>query len=264
MNDTLVIFDLDGTLCDTFEVDDECFSVVASEILDTPLGAGSWEAAPHVSDQGILNWLWLRHRDRLPTARECDAFIEAFALAMSRELDRDARRFKATAGANQVLNELVAGGCGVAIATGGWSRTARLKLSAAGLPQDLLLASCDDSQDRVEIFDLARRRYDERAANPCSRTVLVGDGVWDVRVSGQLGWPFVGIGRAERAARLRDCGAAAIVEDFTDTRMFLQLMQRCEVPPRHSRHEPAPVAGCAGLERAARNFAGVPRLRPKR
>ena len=41
MADHLVIFDIDGTLCNTFDVDDECFRIVVTEMLGVPFGP-SW------------------------------------------------------------------------------------------------------------------------------------------------------------------------------------------------------------------------------
>ena len=67
----LVIFDVDGTLCDTLSVDDECFCATASTLLDVSIE--SWEGSPHITDSGILEWLWTRHLGRSPTRQEIDA-----------------------------------------------------------------------------------------------------------------------------------------------------------------------------------------------
>jgi phosphoglycolate phosphatase-like HAD superfamily hydrolase len=60
--------------------------------------------------------------------------------------------------------------------------------------------------------------------------VLVGDGIWDVRVAGAHDWWFLGVGKAERAERLWAEGATAVVEDFADLSQVLELLDHCSPP----------------------------------
>ena len=235
MSDRLVIFDVDGTLCDTCDVDDVGFCAVAAEMLGAPVPPSSWKAAPDITDAGILAWLWHRHRGRGPTPEEREAFVAGFESVLARELRRASGRSLAMAGAAQLLGRLAATGWNFAFATGGWGRTARLKLRTAGLPVEPLLASSDDSPDRAEIFRLAGDRAAARSGAPHARSVLVGDGIWDVRVAAHLGWPLLGIARGERAQRLREEGASAVVPDFQDLNAVLGLLLGCEVPRRPRR-----------------------------
>ena len=230
MVDRLVIFDVDGTLCDTCDLDDVCFSQAAAEMLGLPVPPESWKEAPDVTDSGIVAWLWDRHLGRPPGRREIDAFVAGFEAALEDEMRRAARRILPLAGVTQLLERLAESEWDVAFATGGWGRTARLKLRAAGLPVEPLLASSDDSTNRPEIFRLARDRAVARRGAPHARTVLVGDGIWDVRVAAHFGWPLLGVGRGERAGELRDEGASAVIPDFQDTGAVLDLLLECEVP----------------------------------
>ena len=121
--------------------------------------------------------------------------------------------------------------------------TARLKLKAAGLPVASLLASSDDSRDRFELFSLAKSRAVAISGTLPNRTVLVGDGTWDVRVARRLGWSFVGVGRDRSVARLRDEGADFVIPDFADRDVVFAGIRDCGVP----RLANAPsVAGGAG------------------
>lgn len=226
----LVIFDVDGTLCDTLGVDDECFCATASTMLGVPVESSTWEDSPHITDSGIVEWLWTRHLGRLPTRQEVDAFVARFETALGHELQRAPERFGAIAGALPLLGHLEEQGWRFAFATGGWGRTARLKLQAAGLPVASLLASADDSHDRCEIFRLVGTRAVERAGMPPNRTVLVGDGTWDVRVAARLGWPMVGVGQGQRAARLRSEGASTILPDFVDRDGVLAGLRDSAIP----------------------------------
>ncbi|HEY7213295.1 MAG TPA: HAD family hydrolase [Thermoanaerobaculia bacterium] len=226
MADPLVIFDVDGTLCDTCHVDDVGFCEVAAEMLGVPVPSESWKAAPEITDAGILAWLWDRHLGRRPTRQELDTFVAAFETVLARELQRGSGGALAMPGVARLLERLAGTGWDVAFATGGWGRTARLKLRLAGLPVEPLLASSDDSPDRVEIFRLAGSRAAERAGAPHARRVLVGDGLWDVRVAARLGWPVLGVGRGEHAGRLREEGASAVVADFQDVEAVLGLLRQ--------------------------------------
>jgi phosphoglycolate phosphatase-like HAD superfamily hydrolase len=231
MDAPLAIFDIDGTLCNTVEVDDECFCRVASEVLQISLEPLSWEGAPHVTDAGILDWLWRRYRRRGPTEAEVEAFVGRHEAALTRELEQDPSRFAAMPGAAPLLDCLRREGWDVAIATGGWGRMARLKLHAADLPVDLLLASSDDSQDRVEVFELAKRRADVIYRGVHERVVLIGDGLWDIHVAAQLGWALLGVGCGERGDRLRSGGANAVVDNFLDGDGVLRLLRELRAPP---------------------------------
>lgn len=228
--DRLVVFDVDGTLCDTCGVDDEMFCATTSAQLGVSIHAAAWHDSPHITDTGISAWLWTRHRGRVPTDDESQAFAAALESAFRAERDRNPARFSPIPGAEQFLDDLESAGWRYAIATGGRARTAAFKLEAAGLATDRLFASSDDSPDRREIFELARRRLVEQEGGAPTRIVLVGDGVWDVRTAAQLGWRMVGIGAGERANRLREAGASIVIPDFTNRSAALAAMEHASVP----------------------------------
>lgn len=223
----LVMFDVDGTLCDTFEVDDRVFCEVATELLGVPVAVSSWQGAPQITDAGIVDWLWRKYRNRAPNPPELQRFRAEFETALAAELERSRTKFSEIPDAGRLLAHIEELGWPFAFATGGWARTARLKLLAARLPTSPLLASSDDSFDRTEIFSLARAR----ASSQDRPTVLVGDGVWDVTVARALGWSFVGVARPSRETPLRKSGAQALVPDYSDLQTVLAML-RDAPPPR--------------------------------
>ena len=81
----------------------------------------------------------------------------------------------------------------MALATGGWEETARMKLRAAGLDRySVPLASSSDALTRVEIMQIAETRaLGGRSAN---RRTYFGDGIWDKRACEKLGYEFIAIG----------------------------------------------------------------------
>jgi phosphoglycolate phosphatase-like HAD superfamily hydrolase len=226
----LAIFDIDGTLTDTSAVDDECFTRAVGDVLGLDAGAHDWSSAPHVTDAGLLRWLADRHRGRPPSSGEADAVQRRFLELLRAALVATPDRFRPVPGAPTVLGAVRAAGWEVALATGGWEASARLKLAAIGLdPSTLVLASASDAESRAEILHLAVHRATGGGEEP-ARVVSVGDGVWDVRAAVALGWPFVGIGTQAQADRLRLAGASTILPDLADVPALCAALEAADVP----------------------------------
>ncbi|HSP34965.1 MAG TPA: HAD family hydrolase, partial [Thermoanaerobaculia bacterium] len=99
----------------------------------------------------------------------------------------------------------------VVLCTGAWSASARLKLSRAGFPNGLAIASCDEAESREAIVT------NGIALMPrATHLVVFGDAIWDVRTARNLGLRFVGVG--ERS------GAETWIRDYTDADAVLSLI----------------------------------------
>ena len=217
----MIIFDIDGTLCDTKVVDEECFVRSCEAVFGVlPVGRG-WQSAPHVTDSAIVDWWCRETRRRAPDDRELKQALDHFVSHLRESLAAAPHRFQAVSGAREMIEAIRERGWSVGIATGGWRSSGQLKLAAAGLPSELLLASANDSQDRVSIFRLAAERL---GAQPQERVVLVGDGTWDVKVAGVLGWRFIGIATGGQASRLKELGAQHVIPNFSARAEVLSLL----------------------------------------
>ena len=108
----------------------------------------------------------------------------------------------------------------MAIATGGWRRSARFKLECAGIPHEGLGAAfADDAHPREEIIRIATERAASRSGaeiDALGRRLYVGDGLWDLKAAGSLGIDFLGIAEGDRASLLREAGAPCVLPDFSD------------------------------------------------
>ena len=217
----MIIFDIDGTLCDTKLVDEECFVRSCEAVFGTlPDGLG-WQCSPHVTDSAIVDWWCRETQSRAPNDHEVKQALDQFLSHLRDCLAAAPDRFQAMSGARELIQAIRERGWPVGIATGGWLSSAQMKLTAAGLPLELLLASANDSQDRVSIFRLAAERLGAQAHQ---RVVLVGDGTWDVTVAGVLGWGFVGIATGGQASRLKAVGAQYIIPNFSARNEVLSLL----------------------------------------
>jgi phosphoglycolate phosphatase-like HAD superfamily hydrolase len=119
----------------------------------------------------------------------------------------------------------------VALATGCWRDSARVKMASAAMDYDAYpSASADDAPVRAAIMQLAVERAAIRYGG-FNDSVYVGDGVWDARACLALGIPFIGIGVAGRAEKLRQAGAVNVFADLMDSDGFLQVLQSIEAKP---------------------------------
>jgi phosphoglycolate phosphatase-like HAD superfamily hydrolase len=218
--EALAIFDVDGTLTDSVELDDRVYRATLAEVFGLELGSGFFGDFPNVTDSGVLESLFLERFGRKPTFDEIDGFVRRFVHSLSRELSGPARCAQ-IGGAGRFLESLRRSrSWSVALATGCFSASARLKLAAAGIGWERWIASADDAVSREDIFALAI----ERSGGNRARTVLVGDAEWDARTARRLGVAFVGVAPMRRGARLRALGASEVLADFRDRRRALEVL----------------------------------------
>jgi phosphoglycolate phosphatase-like HAD superfamily hydrolase len=227
----LAIFDVDGTLTSTTAVDDECYRGAVASVLAVAPELIDWSAAEHVTDPGILYSLWTAHRAGEPTLGDVARTRSELVHRLNAALRVDASRFGAVAGAVDALRSIAREGWRVAVATGGWGPSARVKLNAAGFEIDDGLMACgDDATSRAEIVQLAQRRAEVVHNCRFDRVVSIGDGPWDVATAAALALPFVGIARDARAEQLRAAGAATVLPDFTDLAALERALETARPP----------------------------------
>ncbi len=184
-----VIFDVDGTLVDSYELDAELFCQAIAEVLGQARIREDWAEYTHVTDSGILAQIFQDNGiapgpdlEEAVRARFCQLVSTALATQPCAPVPGAAATIRGLHQKSDVA---------VGVATGGWSHTARAKLHAAGFETtSWILASSDDHAERTEIMCTCLARLPE----PDAPTVYIGDGEWDQIACSNLGWLFVGIG----------------------------------------------------------------------
>jgi len=219
----LVIFDIDGTLTQTMNADAECFVRSLADVCGFTNVDTDWTRYKHATDSGIFQEIYEARAGRSPSPIEISRFREHFVGLLSQAL-LDAP-FASVTGASQLLSRLSGrADYRVALATGAWRDSARLKMTSAGLCyDDYPAASSDDAFDRESIIRLSMRRATERYGG-FSDYVYVGDGVWDARACRSVGVPFIGVATDGRAARLGAEGAVCVFPNFSHTDLFLSKL----------------------------------------
>jgi phosphoglycolate phosphatase-like HAD superfamily hydrolase len=207
----VALFDIDGTLTATNEIDRDCFLAAFLQEFGIAEIDADWSGYEQTTDRGITAEI-LRRASRPENEEELARHRRRFV-----ELLRTcAEQIRPIAGAAAFLDRVGRAGWEVAIVTGAWSDSARVKLEAVGLGgRDIV--SCDQLVARADILRCA---LDSR--HPA---VLFGDALWDLRAAQEVGIDFIGIG--DKTQRLVDAGAHDVFTDYRDGEAILDAMERC-------------------------------------
>jgi beta-phosphoglucomutase-like phosphatase (HAD superfamily) len=214
----IALFDIDGTLTASNEIDSLCFSEAFRDVYGIDIDT-NWDAYEHTTDRGIATEALRRAHGREPTEHELTLHRTRFVQLLEERMTN----LTEIAGAGAFLTQLLARDWRIALCTGAWSDSARLKLSRAGLPLDLPLASCDDDISREAIL---RRGISLAGGNEEDTLVAFGDAPWDVRAARTLQLPFIGIASGLRAQTLRQSGTAEVFKDFRDAAAVFVAISR--------------------------------------
>lgn len=185
-----IILDIDGTLIQSMSVDTELYFSSIREVLGAVNVRDKLDDYDHVTDSGILAQLLedngYSSDDEVSTAVQA-AFVEGL-----RRHIKSAGPFPTIDGAIQFVEHIrERNDRRVAIATGGWRKSALLKLESAGFNiDDIPVVTSDDSPSRVEIMRLALARI----GDDLESVTYFGDAEWDQRACQILGWRFVAVG----------------------------------------------------------------------
>ncbi|MDJ0826407.1 MAG: HAD hydrolase-like protein [Rhodobacter sp.] len=183
-----IIFDVDGTLVQSYRLDTACFIAAVRDVLGEVRVRPDWNDYVHVTDAGILREICADNS--LPQGSAVEVRT-CFAEHVTAHLSAHPEDCQELPGAGAMLGRLAAqAGVGIGFATGGWAVTAAAKLAHAGIAFDrAALFSSDIAHERIEIM----RACLAGIGGP-GPVVYVGDGEWDMAATGALGWQFIGIG----------------------------------------------------------------------
>lgn len=214
----LAVFDNDGTLCDTQQVEGRCYARAIEEVTGCYLPTLDWTAYPEPTSSAIVRDLLAG--DPEATAKE-DEIKRVFLRHLEKEQPAFPGDFSPVPGAVPFLERLAREKiCGVAIATGCFDSSAKFKLQCCGLSlEDFPHATSSDTPRRREIIPLAAAR----AGFELSAVVYFGDAPWDVHVSRILGVPMIGIGR--RIEELSSLGIRHVFRDYSDAEAIIRSLR---------------------------------------
>jgi beta-phosphoglucomutase-like phosphatase (HAD superfamily) len=213
----LAVFDSDGTLCDTQEVEGRCYARAIERVTGKSLSTLDWTRYAEPTSAAIVSDLLA---DDPAAATKADQIKHDFLRLLEEEQPKFPEDFSPLTGAIPFIARLRRDDiCSVAIATGCFDVSAKFKLHCCGLAlDDFPHATASDTPRRRDIIPLAA----ERAGHALSSVVYFADAPWDVRVSGILGIPMIGIGR--RCEELRALGVQHVFRDYTNADAIIRAL----------------------------------------
>jgi len=227
MENTLVIFDIDGTLTDSKAVDDQCFVDTFSELFDINLNEINWEEFEDVTDTGLSREIIKKYKKREISKTILKKIQRLFFRKLRHAMDQDPDCCRAITGAQEFLNLLQEKQIPLCLATGGWRKSAEMKLKQADLPYEpFTLATSSDHYKRRTIINVAIARAQFEYQQKFSKFIYFGDGIWDVRVCETMGIPIIGVDFHQSGQLEKIPYVSAVIKDYEGTNRLLDLIKK--------------------------------------
>lgn len=187
------MFDVDGTLVDSTGFDEACF-LKAAELLFGMEISSDWNAYEYATDIGILSEAIDRYEIPGDKNTLTQNFREIFLELISGYIDSSPECVKEIRGAADFVKDLSERkNCRIAIATGGWEETAKLKLKAAEIDiSGCAFASSTDYYSREGIMRAAESKA--LSGTSFKSRIYFGDALWDKKACENLNYRFILVG----------------------------------------------------------------------
>jgi len=228
---TLVIFDIDGTLLHSNKIDSQCFAETYEVQFGKAFPTIDWTKYPHVTDHTIFGEVIKQHFGRAATIEDIQKQQTHFVNLLEEKRQSSPEAFMEVPGAIQAVRSLQEDSDYlVGIATGGWQAPAQVKLKHLNFPMD----DCFDSyaDNKVTREDILSESIEKARAvhADIERIVYVGDAIWDVKTTRNMGLNFIGLRLRGDFTVLQSAGANIVLKDYLDYNFFLESIQIAEPP----------------------------------
>ncbi len=215
----LLVFDIDGTLLNTTDVDTECYQKALQKTFDISIDSFDWEDFTHVTDQGVTEDILKNHFGRMPMPSEMRSVEEAMTYFVKDKRATHPESFLPAEGIMKLLNELEnQTDIGFVLATGAWEGSALTKLTS--LPQldmnSIPWEHAGPLKRREDIVNSAVRKGENHyRVQGFEKICALGDGKWDKLTAEDLSLNFVGVDLL-KTNRLKELGTEQIIEKYPD------------------------------------------------
>lgn len=220
-----IIFDIDGTLADTKDIDDKCFVAAFYQSFGINIENENWAALQNVTDWGITEEILQREWGRSPSVEEYEKMRNRLVALLLDANKNQAAHFTEVKGAKaffESLGELENYRLG--IATGAWGDSAKIKLNAIGIDwSSVCFSNSDHFKTRGGITNSVIHQLDSQGYKP-ERIIYFGDGEWDYKTCKELGIEFIGID-VRGNGKLEMLGAKHVFRDFKEPDKLLELIK---------------------------------------
>lgn len=227
----LAIFDIDGTLTKTNEIDHICYIDTVQHFINRQFTTFDAESFTHFTDSSILIELYEHAFNRRPTTTEEQVFKAYYFNALKNSLNQQPHYFQAIGGASDVIHAF-SDEWAVALATGCWVESAKIKLEGGGVDiRNYPLATASDAITRQDVMLTAVERSKKlHQVDSFEHIVYIGDGIWDKTSCASLSMPFVGIDADNTAYATGKLGNFHLLANYHDQARVFQLLEAAIAP----------------------------------
>ncbi|MBN8585045.1 MAG: HAD family hydrolase [Ignavibacteria bacterium] len=221
----LIIFDIDGTLCHSRNVDDKCYIKAFKKTLGIDISNTDWNSYKHVTDLYVTKEIIKNETGSLPGNEIVEAIIDNYAEELKQQINAEETLFTAIPGIKELFDyfstnqtNYVAG-----IATGGFLKTAMYKLNRIEihLPSELIYSSNDFDTKQEMLREFIK--IQSAINSGINKIVYVGDRVYDYNAAKDLDIDFVGID-FKNNGKLKSLGIEKVINDYKPMEKFLALI----------------------------------------
>lgn len=222
----LVVFDIDGTLTDTKNIDDQCFINSLKECWNCELQDVDWSVYKNVTDTGLAKEIYLNLFNEELKEKELLKLKRIFVDKIRVSLKKESDAFNEIQGAGNFFHLLKNKNLALAFATGGWKETAEVKLKNININlNDFTYATSNDHYSRKEIVLKAIKEARDKHKTTFEKITYFGDGVWDYEVTNQLNIEFIGIDHNE-SGKLSKLGAKHIFKNYVEADLIFNILNQ--------------------------------------
>lgn len=225
---TLLLFDIDGTLLLTGGAGKVAFEQAFDEIFEIPNAWGGLD--PHgKTDPAIFDEVAQRELGRLLSPGEFDLLMDRYEEIFEEAIQRSPR-FELMPGVIEILEHLARDkSIFLALATGNFERAGRMKLKRGAVEHYFLTGGFgNDARERDKILltavayaeEFARKRFEKH------RTFVIGDTEYDIAAAKKAGLRSIAVltnGRTRK--HFEQDPPDHILQDLTDIPAFLSCLK---------------------------------------
>ena len=231
----LILFDIDGTLTNTLNLDDSLYRQALAEIHNIEVSDCDWEDYKKFtggSDSGMTYKIFSEKLGRAPSRAEYEDLKNQFLYSLQSVAESNPKAFIEITGAKALLDYIAEQqDYRIGIATGSWQKSGEIKLKCLDIDYyGMPFGNAEFYHKRQEIvqsaINQARIIYD---AYRFDNIIYVGDGVWDLKTANDLEIDFIGVDFAESGV-LGKQGTKYVIKDFTDIALFAELLNKLSEP----------------------------------
>ncbi|MCI5054924.1 MAG: haloacid dehalogenase-like hydrolase [Flavobacteriales bacterium] len=222
----LLIFDIDGTLTNSTNVDDECYVKAFYATFKIDLLPYLGYDMINVTDWGIAEEVFQGIHNRSISNEELMELRENFVGLLKSACDDNPEVYSPVPGSLDFLKHLERNDqYEIAIATGSWSDSAAVKLGALGYDyENIPFSNCDLFISREEIVkDAISKSKAHYGLTSFHSITYFGDGLWDYKTCKNIDVPFVGIDVLKNG-KLKEAGADHVFENYLNIDSILDVV----------------------------------------